>query len=934
MDLAMRNCCVSELSLPSEAASSEPQGQPKKEASEVSLGPGHPSELAELASGSEKHLPLSPKELGPSGSSLICSSDSKCPSPSPTWTTSRKEESGKEASLGLPEEPLKKETVIEPSSPLPASASGKPDPVSCEKDPTPSGKISSVILENMDCMSPEKNDPASVQMKDSLSSGTSDPVLLRKDSPMSLEKGDPVALGKMDLLTQKAYSMSVGKMDPVSLDKADSSPSEKANSIPSGKTDHMVIGKMDSLPLGKEVAIVSEMADAVSKGKVQPGSLGKEDSTSQGNVDPVPLSKADPVSAGTVHSVASGKANSASLGKVDPKPLGKEDAIASGKAASVSAGKIYPGSPGKEDSPGQIDSVPLGKANPTSSGEKSLMSLGKVDLVSLGKANSISPEKVDPVSVRNVDPISLGKADSFSPEKAKLIPSGKMEPVLSGKTDPIPLGKTDPLSLKKEDPISVPLGKLAHISSDKGEPMSLGKTDSVSLRKVDPVSDKIDPMSLGKINPASSGKTDPRPLEKVDHVPLQKAELTSPKKEDAISSEKLNPLPLQVDPKPLGKANPISLKELDAASFGKADLVSSKKSPASKELLPENSSQNLASPKPETIPSSSDSQKWNKEMAICGTPQDTHADFSHKAATALLATGHGIPLMQVPGTQEITEESQKIVSAPPSQGWSLGCSPQSDLQKMNPAGPTGTGAEGIPLSPEGIQELPGAPQKAMGPTPVREVRTRDNFTKVPSWDVSTPQQDAGTQADTRAACVSVAVSPMTPQDGSGPTTFSFQPTAQNAPASRSPGLLLSKKDVEMQVSMGVETRSVATGPMTPVTTSPQASYPEVQVRAAEEAPEPVREVSWDEKGMTWEVYGASMEVEVLGMAIQKHLEKQIEEHGRQGGPSGPQLPGTRAGSLRGGPRPGEAKRPPSLFRSLLQSMRRPRCCSRAGPTAE
>ncbi|XP_051834962.1 G protein-regulated inducer of neurite outgrowth 1 [Antechinus flavipes] len=936
-DLAMRNCCVSELSLPSEAASSEPQDQPKTEASEVSLGPGHPSELEKLASGSEKHLPLSPKELGPSGSSLICSSDSKCPSPSPTWTTSRKEESGKEASLGLPEEPPPKETVIEPSGPLSVSASGKPDPLSCEKkDPTPLGKISSVTLENMDCMSSEKNDPASVRMKDSLSSGTSDPVLLRKDSHMSLEKGDPVASGKMDLLTQgKAYSMSVGKMDPISLEKADPSPSEKANSVSSGKTDPMVIGKMDSLPLEKEVAIVSEMADTVSKGKVQPGSLGKEDSTSRGNVDPVPLSKADPVSAGTVDSVASGKANSTSLRKVDPKPLGKEDAIASGKATSVSAGKVHPGSPGKEDSPGQIDSVPLGKANSTSSGEESLMSLGKVDLVSLGKAESISPEKVNPVSVRNVDPISLGKIDSFSSEKTKLIASEKMEPVLSGKTDHIPLGKTDPLSLKKEDPISVSLGKLTHVSSDKGEPISLGKTDSVSLRKVDPVSsDKIDPMSLGKINPASSGKTDPRPLEKVDPVPLQKAELTSPKKEDPMSSEKLNPLPLKVDPKPLGKASPTSMKELDAASFGKADLVSSKKSPTSKELLPENSSQNLASPKPETMPSSSDSQTWNKEMAICGTPQATHADFSHKAATALFVTGHGTPSMQVPGTQPTTEESQKTVSVPPSQGWSLGCSPQSDLQKMNPAGPAGTGAEGIPLSPEGIQELPGAPQKAVDPTPVREVRTRDNFTKVPSWDVSIPQQDAGTQADTRAACVSVAVSPMTPQDGSGPTTFSFQPTAQNAPASRSPGLLLSKKDVEMQVSMGVETRSVATGPMTPVTTSPQASYPEVQVRATEEAPEPVREVSWDEKGMTWEVYGASMEVEVLGMAIQKHLEKQIEEHGRQGGPSGPQLPGTRAGSLRGGPRPGEAKRPPSLFRSLLQSMRRPRCCSRAGPTAE
>lgn len=82
------------------------------------------------------------------------------------------------------------------------------------------------------------------------------------------------------------------------------------------------------------------------------------------------------------------------------------------------------------------------------------------------------------------------------------------------------------------------------------------------------------------------------------------------------------------------------------------------------------------------------------------------------------------------------------------------------------------------------------------------------------------------------------------------------------------------------MSLGAaETRSVATGPMTPQAAAPPA-FPEVRVRpgsalAAAVAPpepsEPVRDVSWDEKGMTWEVYGAAMEVEVLGMAIQKHL---------------------------------------------------------------
>ncbi|XP_066473307.1 G protein-regulated inducer of neurite outgrowth 1 [Tiliqua scincoides] len=204
-----------------------------------------------------------------------------------------------------------------------------------------------------------------------------------------------------------------------------------------------------------------------------------------------------------------------------------------------------------------------------------------------------------------------------------------------------------------------------------------------------------------------------------------------------------------------------------------------------------------------------------------------------------------------------------------------------------------------------------------------------NLTKTCSLEVTPPQHDAGTQVDNRVSVVSIAVSPINPPDGS--SAFPFHPQGSSL---KSPGLEQkpTKKDVEMQVSIPVETRSVATGPMTPVTKSPQASYPEVHVKGAqEETPEPVREVSWDEKGMTWEVYGASMEVEVLGMAIQKHLEKQIEEHGRQVVMS-PQS--TRTSSIKGAPHKGEVKRQPSMFRALLQNMRRPRCCSQGGPAME
>ncbi|XP_048345957.1 G protein-regulated inducer of neurite outgrowth 1 [Sphaerodactylus townsendi] len=248
--------------------------------------------------------------------------------------------------------------------------------------------------------------------------------------------------------------------------------------------------------------------------------------------------------------------------------------------------------------------------------------------------------------------------------------------------------------------------------------------------------------------------------------------------------------------------------------------------------------------------------------------------------------------------------------------------------------------EASPSSPEGNNRAQEQQKSVVTSTSTNEghvsgVETEsvEPLPKVCSFEITAPQQDAGTQVDNRVSLVSVAISPINPPDGS--TAFTFHARGL-APLSslKSPGpeQKPTKKDVEMQVFIPVETRSVATGPMTPVTKSPQASYPEVHVKGAqEEASEPVREVSWDEKGMTWEVYGASMEVEVLGMAIQKHLEKQIEEHGRQIVMT-PQS--TRASSIKGAPRKGEIKRQPSVFRALLQNVRRPHCCSRGGPAVE
>ncbi|XP_050981123.1 uncharacterized protein si:dkey-191g9.7 [Labeo rohita] len=82
---------------------------------------------------------------------------------------------------------------------------------------------------------------------------------------------------------------------------------------------------------------------------------------------------------------------------------------------------------------------------------------------------------------------------------------------------------------------------------------------------------------------------------------------------------------------------------------------------------------------------------------------------------------------------------------------------------------------------------------------------------------------------------------------------------------------------------------------------------------------PVREVKWDAEGMTWEVYGASVDPEELGLAIQKHLEIQIKET------KGIAEKLTRQNTTTSQHSSGSTQR---RKRGLLGLLRRPVCCSR------
>lgn len=213
-------------------------------------------------------------------------------------------------------------------------------------------------------------------------------------------------------------------------------------------------------------------------------------------------------------------------------------------------------------------------------------------------------------------------------------------------------------------------------------------------------------------------------------------------------------------------------------------------------------------------------------------------------------------------------------------------------------------------------------------------------------------QTVQTQVSLEVMYQSVATSPMTPQEGSGAFLF---PSTFGKLANKCSTDVAQTIDAEMQVGFQVEFRSVATAPMTPIIlTAPEAiPEPEPRIGVTPEVPEPVQEVSWDEKGMTWEVYGAVMEVTVLGSAIQKHLEKLVKKQKKQ--PLAllsltdalPANPTETSTSMPSSPPPtsdlGESslakgqseektvqsgRRRQNHFRQWFRNIRRPSCCSR------
>ncbi|KAM4586668.1 uncharacterized protein gprin1 [Fundulus diaphanus] len=236
-------------------------------------------------------------------------------------------------------------------------------------------------------------------------------------------------------------------------------------------------------------------------------------------------------------------------------------------------------------------------------------------------------------------------------------------------------------------------------------------------------------------------------------------------------------------------------------------------------------------------------------------------------------------------------------------------------------------------------------------------------------------------------CQSVATSPMTPPEGD--QAFYFPSSLGKCGQ-----VGTETKDAELQVGQQVEFRSIATAPMTP-RTPVATTFPEIKKETSieekmpeekeeemreqvienkkevlkeeeklikkesveerkevinskekeeEKCEEPLQEVSWDERGMTWDVYGAVVEVAVLGTAIQKHLEKQVQKQKQLSSmppppplnPSASPLPseaGCGGSSKRRARKKGEhdgkaSRRRRNPFRLLMENVQQPHCCSK------
>ncbi|XP_006901464.1 PREDICTED: G protein-regulated inducer of neurite outgrowth 2-like [Elephantulus edwardii] len=125
-----------------------------------------------------------------------------------------------------------------------------------------------------------------------------------------------------------------------------------------------------------------------------------------------------------------------------------------------------------------------------------------------------------------------------------------------------------------------------------------------------------------------------------------------------------------------------------------------------------------------------------------------------------------------------------------------------------------------------------------------------------------------------------------------------------------PDLVSTPQDVALQVAPLAACKAVTTSLHLEIPRALHMSPEATPGPSLQEAPCPVQDVRWDAEGMTWEVYGATVDPEVLGKAIQKHLEMQFEHLDPE-----PTIKDSLSEEGRMGP-----------LRGIMQSLWLPSCC--------
>lgn len=107
---------------------------------------------------------------------------------------------------------------------------------------------------------------------------------------------------------------------------------------------------------------------------------------------------------------------------------------------------------------------------------------------------------------------------------------------------------------------------------------------------------------------------------------------------------------------------------------------------------------------------------------------------------------------------------------------------------------------------------------------------------------------------------------------------SVLPSAASDKASSIPACL---RTCSFQQSPGFrqncDTSAMSTGEETEEKTVGKGAREQTNEQTEKEVKVKPQELAWDKQGMTWEVYGASVDLECLGTAIQSHLESKIRE---------------------------------------------------------